>query len=246
MIAHGVRLNLVLRLTIIMLVGDLCACGRGDASAKPSYRCIEGATQHDFGTLVFNEQLITLHHSFVLTNVSGKVLQLESVSTSCGRTSAFASRSQVPPNGTVEIDTEMRLDKPGRLVARVWLQFRDVGAQTLEITAMAARTHDTFATRRSIALRKDVPSELLLVATNLDTDNAPPDPKVEAPAPVSAVFGGWMLVHPQDAASGRPARWHGYLTIASTTDELPSRSKLHLRFSESNAAAVDLTGWPWD
>lgn len=240
----------------LMIVGVLAAIwlGRGVAdSGGKTPAILAGVAEHDFGDVLYDGTKLKLKHKFVLKNERERTIRILDIASSCGCTIADISSRVVPPGAEVEVTVALTMDSPTRRRESVWLAIE--GAKepmTLTVSGAARRRHRVYAMQAAIPLSAESDERVLIVATHYESDLTPADPDVGAPNGVSASFEGWQLLYPHDQGMGRPARWHGIISLRRLDADLPLSLKLSISVAPADDESgivseieIDLGGRPW-
>lgn len=206
---------------------------------------LKGELDHDFGEVAFDGLAVKLEHVFALTNESDRTVRISKIAPTCGCTIGDVSRKTIEPGQSTEVTVTLTLSQPGRRTESVWLGLEDIGAMALGVSGTARRIHDFYAMQSAVLLTPGIAKEIVLVATDRETDIKPVPPTIAAPEGVSASFHGWQLVFTHDVEMARPARWQAIVTLSQTVPELPPGTKLPVKMGVDRQMQIDLTGRPW-
>lgn len=231
---------------LALICGAAVYVGVASRDAGGTHAPLSGQTSHDFGEVRYDGTVAELRHTFHLTNDSRDIINIVDTVSSCGCTVAEVSSTELDPGETVEIDITLKLTQAILRRETVWLRLGDGETVTLAVEALARRIQDFYSLQEAVFLR-DEPEDIVLVATDLDTDVPPADPLVRvSTSSASAAFHGWQRVFRHDKAAGRPARWQGIVRVErSTTAQLPRDAHVTISISPEQLVQVNLTGRFW-
>jgi hypothetical protein len=208
-------------------------------------RVLSGRSDFDFGRIPFVRPKTEVSHTFSLTNDTGKRLSVVKSSASCGCTRPSVSKDVIEPGECLDVVVALSFVEPSQRRESAWLVFDDGSIHRLQIAGAAVASSRSWAAQQAVPLDSTGQEDVLLSLSDQTGTVVPAEPSVHLPENVSASFGGWNEIYGADRTIGRPARWHGTLTLKSYQN-IPFRSKAKITFSDTSEAIIDLTGWPWD
>jgi hypothetical protein len=203
---------------------------------------LTGSTQFDFGQLDFDGSILKVTHVFSLTNTSDRTVRVEKVVSSCGCAVADVKPRRVLPGQDVAVTAHLTFQTPGYRQALISLVLDGRSPLTLTMSGTARRLHTLYAAQRSLRLDPLAETQITLIATSLGSEVPPSAPCISAQGGVRCAFLGWELVHGLRRDIGRPARWHGAISVIGGAQNPPRGSKLIVEGPGGAVFKVDLTG----
>ncbi len=199
----------------------------------------DGEHEHDFGVVELDGPR-TLEHRFVLTNRSGRTIEIQDIRHTCSCTIASYSPRRVEPGGTVRIDAKLSRTDDGVKAARISLICGDAGIEELRLTAAARQKRRVVVPAEYAPLEPGVVLRRKVHYLDYDTDAPPPAPRLEAPPGVRVSFSRWELFTPRRSEDGYPARWQGDLEIEQVAPSLPREAAVVIRVGDDQETLLPM------
>ena len=170
-----------------------------------------GVTEHDFGTVEYEQSPHVLEHVFVLTNTSSSSLQVMKFSSTCGCAQATGARMVVEPGEDLLIPVTLRLSRSGDKDGRVTVHFYEGGSVDLTVRARAKPRETLRVNYERIRLRS--PSGRNTLRVGIESDTKPDPPTLTFSDGLKAEFLGWEKVGTADPNAGQVPQWAGHISL---------------------------------
>ena len=108
---------------LVLLLAGVLGVAYGVYYVTVGRPLLSGEHDHDFGIVEVagSGQAVSVSHTFVLSNRTGKPVTIQDIKTSCSCSVASLSTETVEPGGTIEIKAQLSMNQDGRKRAKVFL-----------------------------------------------------------------------------------------------------------------------------
>ncbi|MCZ6835168.1 MAG: DUF1573 domain-containing protein, partial [Planctomycetota bacterium] len=194
----------------LALVVGLVGCGEDETTPL-----LSGARVQDFGIVAYTRSGMAIEHTFTLTNISGRPLKIEKISTSCGCVTPTVNSMTLEPDAELRLETSMVLMQSGQKHEHINIIFKgNHDPIKLDLFAYGCVVLELTAKEGSITVSDTEPGILTLRARTPLPDIQPLDPFWEDRLDLGFDFGGWERFDEGDESS---SWWRGVLRITLIT-----------------------------
>lgn len=201
---------------------------------------LAGEHRRDFGTVMLEGQALVLEHTFVLSNRTGDVIEIEGVRTTCGCTVAEPNIRSIEPGASVDIAATLTLKRDGRKTAKVFLMCSNGRREVLRLDAAARKSQRLSPGPGPGRLEPGRPLTRVIFYIDYDSNKPPPPPRLAAPAGVRAEFTQWTQTTRRQRTQGLPARWRGEVRLELEADTLPDHAFVAVEMAPDQKVSIPL------
>lgn len=178
---------------------------------------LAGDFVHDFGVVMLsNDGPVVLPHTFTMTNTLDHPVHIGHLTSSCGCTVAEVEQDVVQPGESVDVNATLELASSGRRDSSITINLGNDGFVILNLSASGQRAQDIRALQSTVCIGTSDRATVTLMASDVESDRRPDEPRIETPSGIVASFEGWTRVQARDERHDRPARWSGTLRLTAT------------------------------